>query len=191
MDSFQPLRIFGLTCPFLSVKSQLRKTQPMSGQALHHLNCRVPWQCRDVPSKVVHPRLERRRSQVPLSRYPREASLAHLSLANSVFIAAAIVNAWQETALQTAGIKLKQKTPTLWHMDPQSKFLKNKFTPTHPTWHPSIFRSFRHASQALPTFLRWTKSSLAPPCITKVSMDKGIPHTFHCYLEPVAFQRKG
>ena len=41
MDSFQPLRIFGLTCPFLSVKSQLRKTQPMSGQALHNLNCRV------------------------------------------------------------------------------------------------------------------------------------------------------
>ena len=151
-----------------------------------------------MPSKVVHPRLERRRSQVPLSRYPREASQAHLSLANCVFIAAAPWLFGKKRRYEPAGIKLKQKTPTLWHMDPQSKFLKNKLTPppqTHPNWHPSIFRSFRHASQALPTFLRWTKSSLAPPCITKVSMDKGIPHTFHCYLEPVAFpvihQRKG
>lgn len=82
-----------------------------------------------MPSKVVHPRLERRRSQVPLSRYPREASQAHLSLANCVFIAAAPWLFGKKRRYEPAGIKLKQKTPTLWHMDPQSKFLKNKLTP--------------------------------------------------------------
>lgn len=98
---FQPLRIFGLTCPFFSVKSQLQKTQPMSGQALHNLNCRVPvaMPChafKSSASAVGETKISGSTFKVSKGGVTGSSFLSQLR-----FHCCCPVTFWQETALRT------------------------------------------------------------------------------------------